>query len=140
MSRIKNGKPPIVFEDGTQSRDFVSVHDVVQASILAMEKEEANNDFFNIGAGRQLTILDVANVLIKLFNIGEIKPDVKNKFRKGDIRHCFSDISKARRILGYEPAVSFEDGMRELIEWSREAESEDKFDQAASELEAKGIV
>lgn len=140
ISRIKNGNPPVVFEDGNQSRDFVSVHDIVRASILAMQKEEANHGSFNVGTGRQTTILDVANTLIRLLKSQDIVPDVKHKFRKGDIRHCFSDISKARQVLGYQPDVSFEDGMKELIEWSKRAESEDKFSLAESELRAKGIV
>ncbi len=140
MSRIKSGNRPVIFEDGNQSRDFLSVHDVVESTILAMEKEEANYDFFNVGTGRQTTVLDVANVLVDLFESPQIKPEVKNKFRKGDIRHCFSDISKIRRILGYEPRVSFEDGMRELIDWSKQAESEDKFEQAEREMRSKGIV
>ncbi len=79
-------------------------------------------------------------MFIRLLKSKDIVPDVKHKFRKGDIRHCFSDISKARQVLGYQPDVSFEDGMKELIEWSKRAESEDKFSLAESELRAKGIV
>ena len=140
MSRIKSCHQPVIFEDGNQSRDFVSVHDIVQASILAMEKDEANYSSFNVGTGKKTTILDIANTLIELYDTPEIQPDVKNAFRKGDIRHCFADISRIKETLGYRPEVSLDDGMRELFEWSRYADSEDRFEQVACEMEARGIV
>jgi len=138
MSRIKNKKPPLIFEDGLQSRDFTSVHDIVQACILAMEKDEANYEVFNVGTGIATSIIDVANMLSKIYGY-EITPEVNKKFRKGDIRHCFSDITKIKSI-GYNPQISLEQGLRELVEWSNEQEAEDKVDIATKELEEKGLV
>ncbi len=139
MSRIKNGRPPVIYEDGMQTRDFVSVHDIVQANILAMEKDEANYQIFNVGSGIPRSIRSIADTLGKLRQ-ADILPEITGKFRKGDVRHCFSDISKIRDRLGFEPAISFEQGMQELIEWSDKAPSTDKFEQAYRELKAKGLV
>ena len=140
-SRIKNDNPPLIFEDGIQSRDFISVHDIAKANILAMEKSSANYEFFNVGAGIQINILDIANTLIKLYQKeGKLTPIVTNKFRAGDIRHCFADISKIKNKLGFEPSVNFEDGMKELVSWGIKEEAEDKFDDAHKELLRKGLV
>jgi dTDP-L-rhamnose 4-epimerase len=139
MSRIKNGNRPVIYEDGGQTRDFVSVHDIVQANLLAMERPEANGEVFNIGAGKPLAVKEVARVLAGLYGV-DIEADIVGKFRKGDVRHCFPDISKARKLLRYEPAVGFDEGMRELIEWSRQAEARDKFEQAARELKKRGLA
>ena len=139
MSRIKNDRAPVIYEDGNQTRDFVSVHDVVQANILAMEKDEANGEVFNVGSGTPLTIADVAITLAQLYG-KDIKPEITMKFRKGDVRHCYADISKICDKLGYEPAISIDEGMRELIEWSQDVESVDGFDSAEAELREKGIV
>ena len=139
MSRIKNGHRPVIYEDGLQSRDFVSVHDIVQANLLAMEKPAAASEVFNVGTGRPLAVKEVARVLAALYGV-EIEADIVGKFRKGDVRCCYPDISKARKLLGYEPRVSFDDGMRELIEWSRRAEAEDKFEEAARELKKRGLA
>ena len=107
--------------------------------MLALEKEKADFQVFNVGTGRAVSIREVAEVLLKLYG-KTITPQVANKYRKGDIRYCFADIGKIKRILGFEPRVSFEDGMRELIEWSREAEATDRFDIAAQELRDRGLV
>jgi len=139
MSRIKNGRPPVIYEDGEQTRDFVSVHDVVQANMLALEKDEANHQIFNVGSGIPRSIRSVADTLAKLCQVDTV-PEITGKFRKGDVRHCFSDISKIRNRLGFEPAISFEQGMQELIEWSDKAPSTDKFEKAYRELREKGLV
>ena len=139
MSRIKNGHRPVIYEDGLQSRDFVSVHDVVQANLLAMEKPAAAGEVFNIGTGQPLAVKEVARVLAALYGV-EIEAEIVGKFRKGDVRCCYPDIAKARKLLGYEPRVSFDDGMRELIEWSRHAEAKDKFEEAARELKKRGLA
>jgi len=139
MSRIKNDHPPVVYEDGEQTRDFVSVHDVVQANMLAMEKDEADGHAFNVGSGVPLKIKDVAAILARLYG-KDIMPEIAMKFRKGDVRHCYADITKIRDRLGFEPATSFDSGMQELIDWSRHAESVDMFDSAEAELRQKGIV
>ncbi len=139
MSRIKNNNAPYIYEDGLQSRDFISVHDIVQANMLAMQKPEANYEMFNVGTGKPIAIKDIALILAKLYG-KNIEPIIANKFRQGDVRYCYADISKITKKLGFKPKVSFEKGMKELIEWAKTAQSEDKFEQAAGELAAKGLV
>ncbi|MBW2970928.1 SDR family NAD(P)-dependent oxidoreductase [Candidatus Woesearchaeota archaeon] len=139
MSRIKNGNAPIVYEDGLQTRDFVSVHDIVRALCLAMDKSAANYERFNVGTGKPLTIKSIAETLAKLYGV-DIRPKITQKFRKGDVRNCYADISKIRSKLGFEPRVEFEKGMAEFIAWSREAESVDKFEKATQELKQKGLL
>ncbi len=140
-ARIKNDNPPLIFEDGLQSRDFVSVHDIVRANILAMEHANANYEVFNVGTGKAINILEIAQVLIKLYNKGkELEPEITNKYRAGDIRHCFADISKIKNKLGYEPRVDFDDGMKELVWWGEKEEAVDKFAEAHDELLGRGLV
>jgi dTDP-L-rhamnose 4-epimerase len=138
ISRIKHNHPPVVFEDGLQTRDFVSVHDIVRANLLAME-QEALSGYFNIGTGQPRTIRGIAETLIALYGKAMV-PEITGKFRKGDIRHCIADIRKANNMLGYTPQIKFEDGMRELIDWSETAESADKFEEARQELHKRGLV
>lgn len=138
ISRIKHDHAPVIFEDGQQTRDFVSVHDVARANLLAMEDEPLSG-YFNIGTGQARTIRGIAETLVSLYG-KNISPEITYKFRKGDIRHCVADISKAKVSFAYEPQVNFEDGMRELIEWSASAESEDKFEEARQELLKRGLV
>lgn len=139
QARIKNGQPPVVFEDGRQTRDFVSVHDIARAIALAMEKGGADYQAVNVGSGRATSILDVAGVLLHLYR-SQVRPTVENKFRAGDVRHCFADLSKIRRLLGYEPKVAFEDGMKELVSWGQTVEARDGFENAYEELRKKGLV
>lgn len=139
MSRIKNGNPPIIFEDGLQTRDFVSVHDIVQANMLAMKSKSADYEVLNVGSGTPTTIKNIAETLARLYK-KDIQPSVTNKFRKGDVRHCFADISKIRKLLDYSPKVSFEQGMKELISWSETQRSVDKVEQATQELMDKGLM
>ncbi len=138
-SRFKNNNAPIIFEDGFQTRDFISIRDIVQANILAMENPKANYQALNVGTGKQISVLDAVSILGRLFGKSDIKPDIVNKFRVGDIRHCYSDISRIME-LGFEPRVDFEDGMKEFVEWGRGVKAEDKVEQAKSELESKGLV
>ena len=139
LSRIKNNNQPIIFEDGLQTRDFVSVHDIVSANLLAMESNAANYEIFNVGTGNQITIKGIAEVLAKLCN-KDIEPDITYNFRRGDVRHCFSDITKIRNKLGFSPKISFEDGMRELVQWSETTMSYDKVGIATEELKKKGLL
>ena len=139
QSRIKNGQPPVVFEDGDQSRDFVSVHDVVRSCLLAIEAGGADYRAVNVGTGTATSILDVAQVLLRLYR-SPLRPSIENRFRAGDVRHCFADISLARRLLGYKPAISFGDGMRELVEWGQKTSARDGFTQAYDELNKKGLL
>jgi len=139
MSRIKNNNPPVIYEDGLQTRDFISVHDIAEALILSMEKPEADYEVFNVGSGIPLAICGIAETLARLYG-KDIRPDITRKFRKGDVRHCYADITKITRKLGWKPKISFEQGMQELIEWSREAEAIDRLDQAIQELKTRGIA
>lgn len=141
LSRLLNGKPPVVFENGGQLRDFVSIHDVVECLILMLEKPGADFLPVNIGSGSKISILEIAQTLNRLLGTS-IEPQVLDQGRHFDIRHCFADITRARETLGYAPRVSFEDGMGELIDWARSSPdgAEDLFDRALGELKAKGLV
>lgn len=139
LSRIKNNNPPVIYEDGLQTRDFISVHDIVAANILAMNKKEADYQIFNVGSGEPISIKEIAQILIKLYK-KSLKPQITDKYRKGDIRHCFADINKIKKQLGFKPKMDFKDGMMELIEWSRGERAWDGFTKAKSELEEKGLV
>lgn len=137
-SRIKNNNPPLIFEDGLQTRDFIYVDDIVQANILAMEKSQANYKALNVGTGKKTSILEVANVLAKLYG-KNIEPEVVNKYRAGDIRHCFADITEIQKI-GFCPKFTFEEGMKKLVEWGKQAEAVDKVEDATKELVERGLV
>ena len=139
MSRIKNNKAPVIYEDGLQTRDFVSVHDVAEANLQAMKLNSANYESINIGSGKPITIRGMAEKIAKIYG-SKIKPEIQDKFRKGDVRHCFAGISKAEKKLECKPKISFETGMKEIIEWSRTVEAEDLFDKASKELKEKGLI
>src|SRR4051794_27373275 len=114
-SRLLNGRPPLVFEDGEQKRDFVSVHDVARACALALDSDAAGS-VLNVGSGQSITVNEIAGRLARILD-KDIAPEVTGKFRVGDIRHCFADVSLAKEVIGYEPQVSLEQGMTELAEW-----------------------
>jgi dTDP-L-rhamnose 4-epimerase len=137
-SRLLNGNAPLIFEDGLQSRDFVHVSDIVQANVLALEKEEANYEVFNIGSGHKVTILEIAKTLNEKLNTS-IEPIVLEKFRAGDVRHCFADISKVRTI-GYTPKVAFGEGMVELASFLQNQQPQDGVNKAVYELEKRGLT
>ncbi len=137
-SRIKNNNPPVIFEDGLQTRDFISVHDIVDANILVMENSKSDYDVFNVGSGKGISIKGIADILIKLYG-KNIKPEIVNKFREGDTRHCFADISKIRKI-GFEPKIPFKDGIKALAAWGEGVEAKDLTDVALDELKQKGLV
>jgi len=139
-SRLLNGQPPVIYEDGQQSRDFVHVHDVVRASLLAMERDEADYEVFNVGTGRSVTILEIARMLVDSLADGKIEPQIVGKYRRGDIRHCFADISRIRDRLGFAPQVPFEEGVSDLIGWVREQEAADKFHEVDRELKDKDLI
>jgi dTDP-L-rhamnose 4-epimerase len=138
-ARLLNGKPALVFEDGMQARDFVHVSDIVQAIRLALDSPAADHDVFNVGTGRALTVLDVAHALARGIGV-DIAPQMVNQFRAGDIRHCYADISKIRRTLGYEPRVRFEEGVHELVAWIRQEPATDRVDLAYRELAERGLA
>jgi dTDP-L-rhamnose 4-epimerase len=138
-SRMLNNQAPLVFEDGEQMRDFVSIHDIVRANILAMNRVESNGEVINIGCGKPISIRKVAEILARLLG-KDLEPIITNKYRAGDIRHCYADLSKAQRLLGYEPQVGYEEGFRELAEWLGEQHAEDKAETMLHELTLYGLT
>ena len=139
-SRLLNDSAPLVFEDGQQRRDFVNVRDVARACRLALETPEAAGEVFNVGSGRAFTIAELAERMADVLGRPYLRPEITGKCRVGDIRHCFADISKARRVLGYEPQVEFEDGLLELAEWLAGQSAEDSVSDAYRELDARGLA
>jgi dTDP-L-rhamnose 4-epimerase len=138
-SRLMNGNPPVVFEDGSQLRDFVSVHDIVQANLHAMERKEADGMALNIGSGQPISIREIAVELCNTLGVG-IPVEITGKYRAGDIRHCFADITQASRALGYQPQVKFADGLKELVAWLGSQSAEDRVADAMQTLEVRGLV
>ncbi len=139
-SRLLNNNPPMIFEDGLQQRDFVSVRDVARACRLALESAEAVGRALNIGSGQQYTIKELARRIAAVMGKEEIEPELTGKYRVGDVRHCFADIALARRLLGYEPRVSLEEGLTELVGWLQGQVAEDRVQQASAELAARGLT
>lgn len=138
-TRIKNGNNINIFEDGKESRDFVYISDVADATILGIEKEEANYQSFNVGTGVNIDVITVAETLKKLYK-SDIKIEISGNFRLGDIRHNFADISKARMILGYEPKYSFEQGMEKFVEWvNKQPVEQDNYEASILEMKEKGL-
>jgi dTDP-L-rhamnose 4-epimerase len=138
--RLLNGKAPLIFEDGEQRRDFVSVHDVARACALALRRDEAAGRTINVGSGESVTVREIAERLGRVTGRDDILPEVTGKYRVGDIRHCFADISLAREVLGYEPQIALDDGMSELAEWLEGQTAEDRVDSAHGELAARGLT
>jgi len=137
-ARIKNGNAPLIYEDGRQSRDFVHVSDIVQANLLVMRDSRADYEMFNVGTGAATSILDIATVLARLY--GFAKPiEPTGKFRSGDIRHCVADVGKLR-ALGFSPRVQLAEGLADLATWGRSTQAEDRVEQAAKELAARGLT
>ena len=139
-SRLQNKQRPMVFEDGEQRRDFVHVEDVARAFLLALEHPGAAGQVFNIGSGRDLSILQVGDALAAAMGVPQLSPEVTGKGRVGDIRHCFADISHACAVLGFEPRRSLADSLGEMAEWVAQQQSEDRVQHARSELEQRGLV
>lgn len=137
-SRLLNNNAPMIFEDGNQMRDFVSVHDVVQANRLAMERSAADGMALNIGSGEAITISDVAQRLTE--SLGTKTPaEITGKYRAGDVRHCYGDVSLARRVLGYEPRYKFADGVCELVQWLRSQTAVDRVQEMTQQLSSYGL-
>lgn len=137
-SRIKNNHSPLIYEDGLQTRDFIHISDIIQASLLALTDSRFDYQALNVGTGRPTSIFEIARVLAKLYK-SNVLPKVVNKYRAGDIRHCYADISCISR-LGFSPKASLEYGFRELIEWGREVKARDRTSLACSELKTKGLT
>ncbi len=138
-SRLMNGNPPLIFEDGAQLRDFVSVEDVVRANLLAMESSQADGMALNIGSGEPISINEVAAELARAME-SEIAAELTQKYRAGDVRHCFADISAARKLLGYTPQVSFAEGLKDLVEWLCSQQPQDRAAEAVAQLSEFGLT
>jgi dTDP-L-rhamnose 4-epimerase len=139
-SRLLNDSAPKIFEDGLQQRDFVSVYDVARACRLALQTPQTAGEVFNVGSGRPQTVRAIASRLARVLGKEGIEPEIMGKYRVGDIRHCFADIGKAQRVLGYQPQVTLDDGMGELAAWLAGQAAVDKVAQASAELAARGLT
>ena len=138
-TQIKNGNDINIFEDGLESRDFVYIDDVVDATILGLEKEEANNQVFNVGTGVAIDVMTVANELVKNYGV-DVAINTSGNYRLGDIRHNFADLTKINKLLGFSPKISFESGLKQFAEWVNTQEvQEDKYQKSIDEMKAKGL-
>jgi dTDP-L-rhamnose 4-epimerase len=138
-SRLRNHQPPLVFEDGLQSRDFVHVSDIVHAFCLALTRTDVADVSLNVGTGRATSVIAIARGLARALGV-PLDPEILGRFREGDIRHCVADITRIQRLLGYVPRVRLEEGLAELAEWSRSQAPADRVAQARTELEAKRLI
>ena len=139
-TRLLNGNDIDIYEDGQESRDFVFIDDVVTATILALEKSEANNQIFNVGSGIATSVSEVANLLKSLHN-SDVKISVSGKYRLGDIRHNYADLSKIKNALGFSPKFDFLFGITSFVNWVKTQEvMEDKYETSIQKLENKGLI
>ncbi len=138
-ARLLNRNAPMVFEDGAQQRDLVSVHDIVRANLLALESSKADGMAINIGSGSPISIAEVAKELARSLGV-DADAEITSKYRAGDIRHCFADITLARRVLGFEPKFQFAVGIHELVEWLRSQSASDRVSDATQQLTAHGLT
>jgi dTDP-L-rhamnose 4-epimerase len=138
-SRLLNGNPPAIFEDGEQSRDFIHVSDIVEGVLCALTSEQAAGHAVNLGTGRRCTINDVARILGEGLKVTD-EPKRLQQYRAGDIRHCFADVTAAQELLGFRAATSLEDGMNDLLQWLLSQEADDRVDQATTELTRRGLA
>ncbi|HEY3826116.1 MAG TPA: SDR family NAD(P)-dependent oxidoreductase [Bryobacteraceae bacterium] len=139
-ARVLNGKAPLIFEDGFQKRDFVSVYDVARACRLALEKPEADGQAINVSSGTPMTVAEVATRTIRALGHSDIEPDITGKYRMGDIRHCFADVSLAKKLLGWEPVVTLEQGLQDLAGWLTGQTAIDHGIEARTELAVRGLM
>lgn len=140
LSRLLQGQAPVVYEDGRQSRDFVSVHDVVRATALAITSPQSDGQVFNVGTGIARPITQLARTLAHLVGREDLAPNITGQFRTGDIRHCIADVSRIKAALGFVPQADWEQSLNEIIAWASTAPSADRFQQADYELRARGLV
>lgn len=139
-SRLLNGQPPLVYEDGEQLRDFVHVEDVAHAFRLAMETPGLGGEVFNIASGRARTIRTIAAALAEAMDRDDLTPRILGQARTGDIRHCLANITKAEAGLGFWPRRHLEDSLLELVEWVSAQQARDGVEAAHSELARRGLV
>jgi dTDP-L-rhamnose 4-epimerase len=138
-TQIKNGNDLNIFEDGMESRDFVYIDDVVEATILGIENQAANNQIFNVGSGEPTTVTDVANSLVKHYG-SDTNIKITGNYRLGDIRHNFADLTKIKEILGFEPKFNFSRGIELFANWVNNQEIEqDNYQRSIEEMKSKGL-
>lgn len=137
-SRLLNGNRPLIFEDGLQQRDFVSVYDVAQACVHALDS--GDGEVVNVGSGRHFTIREIAARIASVMGREYLEPEITGEYRVGDIRHCYADITRAREVLGYAPQVELDDGLAELAGWLEGREADDRVSEARAELSARGLT
>jgi dTDP-L-rhamnose 4-epimerase len=137
--RLLNDKPPLIFEDGQQRRDFVHVRDVARACALALERDGADGRVVNVGSGNSYSVCEIAERLARVMG-QTTEPEITGKYRVGDIRHCFADIALAADALGFEPEVGLDDGLAQLASWLEGQVATDRVDDAAAELAARGLT
>lgn len=138
ISRIKNSKPPIINEDGSQTRDFIHIKDVTRVNIEVLENHQADYQIFNVGSGIPTQIKKIADILLKLFK-SKLKPEITFKVRKLDVKHCYADISKLKRLLKFTPTIQLGEGLQEVIDWSLQEKAQDKVEFAMRQLEKRGL-
>jgi len=138
-SRLMNGNSPVVFEDGRQMRDFVNVRDIVQANLLAMNTSAAGGRAVNVGSGKPVTVLEIATELATGLGV-HVPLAITGKYRAGDIRHCFADISASKQFLGYQPRVPLKEGLQELARWLKLQDARDHMEEAMERLSVHGLV
>ena len=138
-TQIKNGNPINIFEDGNESRDFVYIDDVVNATVLGLENEKANFNVYNVGTGLPVKVIDIANKLILAYE-SAAKINITGNFRLGDIRHNYADISKINKELNFTPKTHFEEGVTNFVKWVNSQEiKEDKYSFSIGELKTRGL-
>ena len=139
ITAVVNGLPPPVYEDGQESRDFVHVNDVVEANLLALNDEKLNGTVLNVGTQQSFTIFDIAQIIIDKLR-SPLRPEIVGKARVGDIRHCIADMSRIHSLSGYRPAVSFDKGISELLQWILKQKPDMKYKDPSVELGQKGLM
>lgn len=138
-TQIKNGNSINVFEDGKESRDFVFIDDVVNATILGIEKPEANNQIFNVGSGVAISVIQVAETLKRLY-LSSVEIKTSGNYRIGDIRHNYADLEKIKKQLGFAPQTDFETGISLFVAWVNQQQIEkDNYEKSMIELAEKGL-
>ena len=138
-TQIKNNNNISIFEDGKESRDFVYIDDVVNATILGLEKEEANYETFNVGAGEPIDVITVARLLTKYYN-SKVSINITGKYRLGDIRHNYADLGKIKRLLNFSPHINFHEGLKQFCKWvDTQTVQEDNYVNSINEMKEKGL-
>jgi dTDP-L-rhamnose 4-epimerase len=138
-TRIKNGNPINIFEDGLESRDFVYIDDVVDATYAALTNANAADNVFGIGSGVRTSVMDVAKTLCEVY-ASDVSVTVTGAFRLGDVRHVYADLTKARDMLGFEPKVSFSEGIARFARWVDQQEvMADTYEKSIAEMREKGL-